>query len=115
MKKPIKELAGKTVALVAMGNSQLDYHLSLTHSKTYDETWAINAMCAATKPDRVFAMDPMSRFFDTEDAGNMNVNPFGQTGRQPKFTTGSAHFTKMNVILITKIHSEYMQRPYFIP
>ena len=71
MKKPIKELAGKTVALVAMGNSQLDYHLSLTHSKTYDETWAINAMCAATKPDRVFAMDPMSRFLDTDDAGNM--------------------------------------------
>jgi hypothetical protein len=69
MKKPIKELAGKTVALVAMGNSQLDYHLSLTHSKTYDETWAINAMCAATKADRVFAMDPMSRFFDTDDAG----------------------------------------------
>ena len=26
-------------------------------------------MCAATKPDRVFAMDPMSRFFDSDDAG----------------------------------------------
>ena len=31
--------------------------------------WAINAMCAVVQPDRVFMMDPASRFFDSEDAG----------------------------------------------
>ena len=59
----------KHVALLGLGHSQLDYHLSLTHSEQYDEVWAINAMCAVVQPDRVFMMDPASRFFDSEDAG----------------------------------------------
>ena len=65
----IKKLEGKKVAIVAMGKSQLDYHMSISHSKEYDEVWAINSMCAVVKPDRVFIMDPVSRFFETNDAG----------------------------------------------
>ena len=65
----LKELKDKQIAIVAMGNSQLDYHLSISHSKEYDEVWAINSMCAVVKADRVFMMDPASRFFDTNDPG----------------------------------------------
>jgi hypothetical protein len=64
-----KKLNGKKVAIVAMGKSQLEYHMSISHSKEYDEVWAINSMCAVIKPDRVFVMDPVSRFFETNDAG----------------------------------------------
>ena len=39
----IKKLKGKNIAIVAMGKSQLDYHLSISHSKEYDEVWAINS------------------------------------------------------------------------
>ena len=74
IKKPIKELEGKNIAIVAMGNSQLDYHKMITHSHQFDEVWAINAMIGVLKKaDRAFIMDPVSRFFDTEDAGNMTV------------------------------------------
>ena len=58
----IKSLKGKNIAIVAMGKSQLDYHLSISHSKEYDEVWAINSMCAVVRCDRVFMMDPASRF-----------------------------------------------------
>jgi len=64
-----KKLKGKKIAIVAMGKSQLDYHMSISHSKEYDEVWAINSMCAVVNPDRVFIMDPVSRFFETNDAG----------------------------------------------
>ena len=65
----LKELKDKQIAIVAMGKSQIDYHMSISHSKEYDEVWAINSMCAVVKPDRVFLMDPVSRFFETNDAG----------------------------------------------
>ena len=72
IKKPIKELEGKNIAIVAMGNSQLDYHKMITHSHQFDEVWAINAMIGVLKKaDRAFIMDPVSRFFETDDAGNM--------------------------------------------
>lgn len=72
LKKPIPELEGKKIALVAMGNSQLDYHLAITHSEKFDEVWVINAMCGVIpNPDRLFLLDPPSRFFETEDAGDM--------------------------------------------
>ena len=72
--KPIPELEGKNIAILAMGNSQLDYHKMVTHSKKFDEVWAINAMIGVLKKvDRAFIMDPVSRFFDTDDAGNMTV------------------------------------------
>ena len=50
-------LKNKHVALLGLGPSQLDYHLSITHSQEYDGIWAINAMCAVVQPDRVFMMD----------------------------------------------------------
>ena len=74
IKNPIKELEGKNIAIVAMGNSQLDYHRMITLSEEFDEVWAINAMIGVLKKaDRAFILDPASRFFDTEDAGNMTV------------------------------------------
>ena len=70
--EPIAELEGKNVAIVAMGQSQIDFHLSQTHSVEFDEIWAINAMIGVLpKIDRAFILDPMSRFLDTEDAGTM--------------------------------------------
>ena len=70
--KPIDDLAGKDVALVAMGQSQIDFHLSQVHSVSFDEVWAVNAMIGVLpRIDRAFILDPMSRFFDTEDAGSM--------------------------------------------
>ena len=32
LKEPIKELKGKKIAIVAMGRSQIDFHLSQIHS-----------------------------------------------------------------------------------
>tara|TARA_R110001592_G_scaffold115295_1_gene315678 strand:- start:1232 stop:1957 length:726 start_codon:yes stop_codon:yes gene_type:complete len=68
----MKELEGKNIAIVAMGQSQIDFHLSQTHSVEFDEIWAINAMIGVLPNiDRAFILDPMSRFLDTEDAGTM--------------------------------------------
>ena len=72
LKEPLSELKGSNVAIVAMGQSQIDYHLSRTHSLVFDEIWAINAMIGVLPEiDRAFILDPMTRFFDTEDAGSM--------------------------------------------
>jgi len=69
---PNKELEGSSVAIVAMGQSQIDFHLAQTHSVEFDEVWAINAMIGVLpRIDRAFILDPMSRFLDTEDAGTM--------------------------------------------
>ena len=68
----IKELEGKKIAIVAMGVSQIDFHLALVHSKKFDEVWVINAMIGVVKQaDRAFIMDPMTRFFDTDEAASM--------------------------------------------
>ena len=68
----MKELEGKNIAIVAMGQSQIDFHLSQTHSVEFDEIWAVNAMIGVLPNiDRAFILDPMSRFLDTEDAGTM--------------------------------------------
>ena len=65
----IKELDGANIAIVAMGESQLDYHLSISHGNEFDEVWAINAMAGiARQVDRTFMLDPASRFLDTDDA-----------------------------------------------
>ena len=67
----IKELEGANIAIVAMGESQLDYHLSISHGNEFDEVWAINAMAGIVKQvDRTFMLDPASRFFDSDDAGS---------------------------------------------
>jgi hypothetical protein len=64
-------LEAKNIAIVAMGESQLDFHLSITHSKEYDEVWAINAMAGVVAhADRVFMLDPASRFLDSNAAGS---------------------------------------------
>ena len=36
LKEPIPELKGKNIAILAMGNSQLDYHKMVTHSKKFE-------------------------------------------------------------------------------
>ena len=66
----IEKLEGANIAIVAMGESQLDYHLAVSHGNEFDEVWAINAMAGiARQVDRTFMLDPASRFLDTDDAG----------------------------------------------
>ena len=67
--KPIKKLEGKTVAIVGMGKSWFDYNLAKSHGSHFDEVWAINSVASVIYHDRVFMMDPASRFLDTDDAG----------------------------------------------
>jgi hypothetical protein len=70
--KSSSSLKGKDIAIVAMGQSQIDFHLSQTHSIRFDEIWAVNAMIGVLPNiDRAFILDPMSRFLDTKDAGSM--------------------------------------------
>jgi hypothetical protein len=72
LKERILDLEGKHIAIVAMGMSQIDFHLSQLHSKKFDEVWVINAMIGVVKKaDRAFILDPMSRFFDTDEAASM--------------------------------------------
>ena len=37
----IESLEGANIALVAMGESQLDFHLAKSHSVEFDEVWGI--------------------------------------------------------------------------
>jgi|TARA_X000001388_G_scaffold22585_2_gene15359 hypothetical protein len=67
--EPIKKLEGKTVAIVGMGKSWFDYNLAKSHGAHFDEVWAINAVASVIFHDRVFMMDPPSRFLETDDAG----------------------------------------------
>ena len=78
--KKIKALKGKTVAIVGMGKSWFDYNLAKSHGSHFDEVWAINAVASVIYHDRVFMMDPASRFLDTDDAG-------GQTNSMSKLLT----------------------------
>jgi hypothetical protein len=66
----VPDLSGKTVAIVAMGKSHDQFVMAKTHSQPIDEVWAINAMAGVIYHDRVFMLDPASRFLDTEDAGS---------------------------------------------
>ena len=65
----IQELQGKKIALVGLGKSWFDFALARSNGEQFDEIWVINAVANVIKHDRVFMMDPASRFFDTEDAG----------------------------------------------
>jgi len=67
--KKIKKLAGKTVAVVGLGKSWFDYNLAKSHGVHFDEVWAINGVASVIYHDRVFMMDPASRFLDSDDAG----------------------------------------------
>ena len=63
-------LEGKKIAIIGLGASQIDYVISVENSKQWDEVWCINSALSVFKCDRVFMMDPASRYLDTEDAGN---------------------------------------------
>ena len=65
-----KDLKGAHVAIVGLGNTQGTFTSSVANGKSFDEVWAINSMMAPIKHDRVFMMDPASRFLDTENAGS---------------------------------------------
>ena len=56
----MNDLTGKNIAIVAMGQSQIDFHLSQTHSVEFDErVWAINAMIGVLPNiDRAFYLRP---------------------------------------------------------
>ena len=68
-------LKGKSVAIVAMGASNADFIKQSaskgSQTQVADEVWAINSMAGVIQHDRVFMMDPVARFFDTELAGPM--------------------------------------------
>ena len=67
--KPIKKLEGKTVGIVGLGSSWLEYNLAKSHGQHFDEVWAINNVASVIYHDRVFMMDPPNRFLDSDDAG----------------------------------------------
>jgi hypothetical protein len=71
--EPIKELEGKHVAIVGLGASWQDYNIAKSHGVNFDEVWAINAVSSVIIHDRVFMMDPASRFLDSEDAGKQTA------------------------------------------
>ena len=66
----IESLKGQNVAIIGLGASQIDYVIGVENSKTWDEVWGINSALSVFDVDRVFRMDPASRFLDTDDAGN---------------------------------------------
>ena len=65
-----QSLEGKKIAIIGLGASQIDYVISVENSKEWDEVWCINSALSVFECDRVFMMDPASRYLDTEDAGN---------------------------------------------
>ena len=76
----ISELEEKNIAIVGMGKSWFDYNMAKSHGAEFDEVWAINAVADVIFHDRVFMMDPASRFLDSDDAG-------GQTNSMSKLLT----------------------------
>ncbi len=71
--EPIKELEGKKIAIIGLGASQIDYVIGKENSVEWDEVWVINSALSVFDCDRVFMLDPASRFLDTDDAGNTTV------------------------------------------
>ena len=65
----IESLEGKKIALIGLGISQVDFAVGIQNGKTWDEVWTINSAAAVYKTDRMFMLDPASRFFDSDDAG----------------------------------------------
>ena len=66
---PIESLKDKTVAIIGLGVSQVDFAIGLENSREWDEIWCINSAGLVYPADRIFALDPASRFFDSNDAG----------------------------------------------
>ena len=67
--EPISNLEGKRVAIIGLGISQVDYAIGSQNGREWDEVWCINSAAATYHCDRLFMMDPASRFLDSEDAG----------------------------------------------
>ena len=65
----LEHLEGKTVAIIGLGVSQVDFAIGLENSREWDEIWCINSAGLVYPADRIFALDPASRFFDSDDAG----------------------------------------------
>ena len=65
----IESLEGKSIALVGLGISQVDFAIGLQNGRTWDEIWCINSAASTYPADRIFMLDPASRFFDSNDAG----------------------------------------------
>ena len=86
--EPIKKLEGKTIAIVGLGNSWFDYNLAKSHGTHFDEVWAINSVASVIFHDRVFMMDPASRFYDTENAGKQTSGMLDvlKNGNKPIYT-----------------------------
>ena len=55
----------KSIAIVGLGNSSSEYLMSRIRSEKFDETWAINSVSSVIFHDKMFMMDPPSRFLDT--------------------------------------------------
>ena len=68
-----KKLAGAKIAMVGLGLSFTDYMLSRIRSDEYDEVWTINGMGGIIMHDRMFMMDPPSRFLDDIKAGSQTL------------------------------------------
>ena len=49
--------------------SWFDFALARSNGEQFDEVWVINAVATVIKHDRVFMLDPASRFLDSDDAG----------------------------------------------
>ena len=64
------DMEGAHVAIVGLGSTQGTFTSSVANGKSFDEVWVINSMMVPIKHDRVFMMDPASRFLDTENAGS---------------------------------------------
>jgi len=65
----LEHLEGRTVAIIGLGVSQVDFAIGLENSREWDEIWCINSAGLVYPADRIFALDPASRFFDSDDAG----------------------------------------------
>ena len=65
----LEHLEGKSVAIIGLGVSQVDFAIGLENSSEWDEIWCINSAGLVYPAHRIFALDPASRFFDSDDAG----------------------------------------------
>jgi len=66
---PQQSLEGKKIAIVGLGISQVDFAIGLQNGREWDEVWCINSAGATYPCDKIFMLDPASRFFDSTDAG----------------------------------------------
>jgi hypothetical protein len=62
-------LQGKKIAIIGLGISQVDFAIGQQNGQVWDEVWCINSAGGTYPCDRIFMLDPASRFYDTEDAG----------------------------------------------